>query len=307
MKYLDFSLDTCYGHVLSLWCATITLMISLDTCYGVGCELPVVKSACTRDSLFGLYTTGLSSLAVTGRLVSIEQGNCERNEGEFKVVKDALLSRSNFQLKHAFNVLRRHTLAKSITICTNTTACESSARVDTKLEDLRVSSSAALGIGPKPLDGRNGESRRFTEVQVRTATFVVAWLRWLPDYIVKGAGAGATNFWWKDDNADFTLPRSFMRMAGGASNLTGGGVRPTTILCDFSATTGAELFDAKWMTERDMEGALILHTRAIVQSPQDYSIPGWVSVEKALVFLKEEAGKEDRGPLSAFLRSAGVN
>jgi hypothetical protein len=61
------------------------------------------------------------------------------------------------------------------------------------------------------------------------------------------------------------------------------------------------------MTERDMEGALILHTRAIVQSPQDYSIPGWVSVEKALVFLKEEAGKEDRGPLSAFLRSAGVN
>ena len=185
VKYLDFSLDTCYGHVLSLWCATITLMISLDTCYGVGCELPVVKSACTRDSLFGLYTTGLSSLAVTGRLVSIEQGNCERNEGEFKVVKDALLSRSNFQLKHAFNMLRRHTLAKSITICTNTTACESSARVDTKLEDLRVSSSAALGIGPKPLDGRNGESRRFTEVQVRTATFVVAWLRWLPDYIVK--------------------------------------------------------------------------------------------------------------------------
>ena len=193
------------------------------------------------------------------------------------------------------------------TICTNTTACESSARVDTKLEDLRVSSSAALGIGPKPLDGRNGESRRFTEVQVRTATFVVAWLRWLPDYIVKGAGAGATNSWWKDDNADFTLPRSFMRMAGGASNLTGGGVRPTTILCDFSATAGAELFDAKWMTERDMEGALLLHTRAIVQSPQDYSIPGWVSVEKALDFLKEEAAKENRGPLSAFLRSAGVN
>lgn len=177
---------------------------------------------------------------------------------------------------------------------------------------------AAFGSGPpaaiasrtfssKPLDGRNGESRRFTEVQVRTATFVVAWLRWLPDYIVKGAGAGATNSWWKDDNADFTLPRSFMRMAGGASNLTGGGVRPTTILCDFSATAGAELFDAKWMTERDMEGALLLHTRAIVQSPQDYSIPGWVSVEKALDFLKEEAGKEDRGPLSAFLRSAGVN
>jgi hypothetical protein len=98
-----------------------------------------------------------------------------------------------------------------------------------------------------------------------------------------------------------------MRMAGGASNLTGGGVRPTTILCDFSATAGAELFDAKWMTERDTEGALILHPRTIDQSPQDYSIPGWVSVEKALVFLKEEAGKEDRGPLSAFLRSAGVN
>ena len=112
------------------------------------------------DSLFGLYlyTTGLQSLAVTGRLVAIEQDNCERTEGVFKVVKGALFRD-------------------------------------------KISSSRA---------------------------------------------------------------RSYM------------------------------------------DGALLLHTRPVVLRPQDQPIPGWASVEKVLEFLKEEAGKENRGPLSAFLRSAGV-
>ena len=31
----------------------------------------------------------------------------------------------------------------------------------------------------------------------------------------------------------------------------GGGVRPTTVLCDWAATTGAELHDRAWLTERE--------------------------------------------------------
>ena len=66
------------------------------------------------------------------------------------------------------------------------------------------------------------------------------------------------------------------------------------------------LFDAAWLTERDLEGALLVHTRAIVAHPGAYSLPGWVSVQAALDFLEAGAKGERKGPLEAFLRAAGV-
>ena len=75
---------------------------------------------------------------------------------------------------------------------------------------------------------------------------------------------------------------------------------------DFKNRDGAVLFDAAWLTERDLEGALLVHTRAIVAHPGAYSLPGWVSVQAALDFLKAGAKGERKGPLEAFLRAAGV-
>ena len=56
----------------------------------------------------------------------------------------------------------------------------------------------------------------------------------------------------------------------------------------------------------DLEGALLLYTKKIVATPLAFSIPGWVSVAKALDFLKEYSKGEGRLPLREFLYSAGV-
>ena len=212
---------------------------------------------------------------MTARLVAPEQGNAERNEGAFKGIKDGLLSRSNFKLVDAYPLLRRHMLARKIIDRTDTIASAGNGRLDTQLEDLRVASSLELGIGPAAIAGGDGESRRFEAVEVRTVFFVTMWLKWLPDYII-GHASSSGRVWWRDDDLPFSnspMPR----------------VRSTTVPCDFASTSGAELYDAKWMTERDMEGALILHTREIVANPSSFSIPGWESVESALEFLKSEA------------------
>ena len=107
-----------------------------------------------------------------------------------------------------------------------------------------------------------------------------------------------------DDQVPFSLPIHM-----GATRLREGGVRATTVYCDTKAVCGAELFCAAWMTEVDMQKALLVYTRAIVASPSQYSIPGCESVEKALSFLKAEARKEGpprTAPLRAFLQAAGV-
>ena len=68
------------------------------------------------------------------------------------------------------------------------------------------------------------------------------------------------------------------------------------------------LYDAAWMTERDLQGALLVHTRKIVAHPELYSMPGWESVQKALEFLKSETRHDGilSVPLASFLESAGV-
>ena len=127
-------------------------------------------------------------------------------------------------------------------------------------------------------------------------------LKWLPEYII-GHSAGM-QIWWKDDEVEFSQGTPF-RFAGRAL-LIGAGVRPTSILCDFNAKRGASLFDAAWMTERDLEAALLVHTKAICKNPGAYSLPGWVSVQETLDFPKAEAKGAREVPLRAFLRDAGL-
>ena len=66
----------------------------------------------------------------------------------------------------------------------------------------------------------------------------------------------------------------------------------------------AVLFDAAWTNERGMTGALLKYTKRIVARPSDYEMPGWVSVDAAIGFLKGQAG--DQPGLRGFLVSAGV-
>ena len=51
------------------------------------------------------------------------------------------------------------------------------------------------------------------------------------------------------------------------------------------------------MTERGLEAALLVHTKAINANPGAYSLPGWESVQAALNFLKAEAKGEREAPL----------
>ena len=85
-----------------------------------------------------------------------------------------------------------------------------------------------------------------------------------------------------------------------------GGVRPTTILCDNTVAGGAVLHDAAWMTERDLQGALLVHTRKIVAHPELYSLPGWESVQKALEFLKSETRHDGVIPRVGWSRAFGI-
>ena len=64
----------------------------------------------------------------------------------------------------------------------------------------------------------------------------------------------------------------------------------------------AVLFDAAWTNERGMTGALLKYTKRIVARPSDYEMPGWVSVDAAIGFLKGLAG--DKPGLRGFLLSA---
>ena len=45
-------------------------------------------------------------------------------------------------------------------------------------------------------------------------------------------------------------------------------------------------FDAAWTSEREMETALLEHTKKTIARPEQGRIPGWVSVAGALGFPK---------------------
>ena len=148
-----------------------------------------------------------------------------------------------------------------------------------------------LELGPPAIPGGVGEARHFTAEEASSSFFVVMWrLKWLPDYVT---GNSPGQSWWRDDEVAFSEE---------------GGVRPTTILCDWAATTGAVLYDRAWLTERGLADALLVHTKRIVQNPADFSLPGWISVQRALLFLKASAaqGGVREGPLRIFLKAAGV-
>jgi hypothetical protein len=295
LHYMPMAKSRSRGYVLAVWCATASFSFSLNEYFGPE-YIGALKSsgACSLTSIFGLYTSGCVNTAVVARVVSPEQGNCEPGEGAFKYIKKYLKGRTTYQWEAAKPMMRRHGLAHEITRVTNTIASDASDDMSSRMQDLY----REINMGPETTVGGNGEVRPFSAKEVRSVFFVVMCLKWLPDYVI-GHSTGV-HTWWKDAEVEYAQGT---RMLG---RLIGGGVRPTSILCDFNATCGASIFDAAWLTERGLEAALLVHTKGIVANPGAYSLPGWESVQVALNFLKAEAKGEREGPLKAFLCAAGV-
>ena len=64
------------------------------------------------------------SIAVTARLISPEQGNCEPGEGAFEYIKKYLKGRTTLKWEAGKPMMRRHGLAHEITRVTNTIASD---------------------------------------------------------------------------------------------------------------------------------------------------------------------------------------
>ena len=61
---------------------------------------------------------------------------------------------------------------------------------------------------------------------------MVMWLVWLPDYLTQGRK------WFEDDDVAYSRD-TVLRITGSPTVTVIGGVRPTTVMCDFTATSGA--------------------------------------------------------------------
>ena len=134
------------------------------------------------------------------------------------------------------------------------------------------------------MGGTEGELRYFTAEEVRHPFFVITCLKLIPDYI------SAVDMWWEDDDVPFV-----------------DSVRPTTFSCDFTRTTGAQLFDFGSVTLNDLDRLLLVYTKELIKSANKVTLPGWESMALALSFLKNEAATCAilRPHLMSFLRDAG--
>ena len=113
---------------------------------------------------------------------------------------------------------------------------------------------------------------------------MITCLKLIPDYI------SAVDMWWEDDKVPFV-----------------DSVRPTTFSCDFTRTTGAQLFDFGSVTLNDLDRLLLVYTKELIKSENKVTLPGWESMALALSFLKNEAATCAilRPHLMSFLRDAG--
>ena len=283
------------GWVLALICALIKWLIAhSDNFKG---EVPLC-SASTAEVVSGHYFSGCINLALSGRMEAPVQSNCELGEKAFKEPKELFHSRSNYHLDQSLTLLVRFLLASSINEATNTVASEAARSSDSDIK----AAFEKLNLGPAKVAGLNGESRYFSAAEVHSVFFVLMWLMWLPDYLEQSEVT-----WFKDDEVPYSAEKN-LRVGGATPVIISWGVRPTTIICDFNATSGAVLYDSFWMTEPDMQRSLLAKTKKIVAHPERFKLPGWQSVQKALDFLKAASrGDGVRAEsLRSFLTSAGM-
>ena len=90
-----------------------------------------------------------------------------------------------------------------------------------------------INMGPQPIVGGYGEARPFSAKEVRSVFFVVMCLMWLPDYLF-GHSTGV-HVWWKDDEVAHAQGVLIL------GHRVGGGVQPTSLVCNFHAKRGASL------------------------------------------------------------------
>jgi hypothetical protein len=169
------------------------------------------------------------SIAVTARLISPEQGNCEPGEGAFKYIKKYLKGRTTSKWEAAKPMMRRHGLAHDIMRVTNTIASDARNDMSSRMQDLY----REINMGPQPIVGGYGEARPFSAKEVRSVFFVVMCLKWLPDNVF-GHSTGV-HVWWKDDEVAHAQGVLIL------GRRVGGGVQPTSLVCNFHAKRGASL------------------------------------------------------------------
>ena len=81
--------------------------------------------------------------------------------------------------------------------------------------------------------GGYGEARPYSAKEVRSVFFVVMCLKWLPDNVF-GHSTGV-HVWWKDDEVAHAQGVLIL------GHRVGGGVQPTSLVCNFHAKRGASL------------------------------------------------------------------
>ena len=117
--------------------------------------------------------------------------------------------------------------------------------------------------------------------------FLVAWLRWFPDYML-GQHNGE-HVWFEDDSDE------------GYTDHT----RATTIIVDHEAESGARMFSMRWMNDYVMSQATLFDTVKVLTVPVigegnstrhglaalEVKVPGWDAVVNVLAFLQEGGGE----------------
>jgi len=253
--------------------------------YGNAANIVAGVAKMTQGQLLGRYFSGMIALCETAMLIAPVQGDCGRAESYFHDIGEFWHERSNYHWdeKQLAN-MRRHLQATVIKAELNTVRSKQVSKDDKK----RLKLYAELKLGPEIMVGGNGEKWHLGVKTVKSLPFVLKWFLRLPEYLL-GQRLGQ-HTWWVDGNEALVDH-----------------VRSTSIVCDFSATTGATLHCAAFETLPELRESLLIVSKAVMGRP-DQPFPGWRSGGHAMTFLTREVGKMEvtSASLRKFLIDVGV-
>ena len=192
--------------------------------------------------------------------------SCDRWEAAFKTLKDYLHTKGNYIWKESMPMVYKALLARSIEHEVNTPAHKR----DNDRSSVAIAVAAAFKDGSSDFSiGRDGSDWLFAMTDVRDLGFIVAWLKWLVDYITHLGRDGYAN--------------CFTNHLGSVGT---DGACAVTLHCTEEATRGARLYSTATADEWRMEKAQRIETaRLLRKAGTDYPFPGWRSIDDMLVHV----------------------
>ena len=254
--------DRVFAHEYS--CDPITTLHAVRCCAD---EVGGTKAGGTKASLLGLYFIGHFSLAIYSRLGSVRECSCDRWEAAFKTLKDYLHTKGNYIWKESMPMVYKALLARSIEHEVNTPAHK---RDNDRSSSVAIAVAAAFKDGSSDFSiGRSGSDWLFAMADVRDLGFIVAWLKWLVDYITHlGRDCYANCF------------------TNHLDSVGTDGACAVTVHCTEEATRGARLYSTATADEWRMEKAQRIETaRLLRKAGTDYPFPGWRSIDDMLAHV----------------------